>query len=74
MSSYVTEKIDHPIRTVNGVPIQVSELVWTNGGRSFDVFVVVNEDVLDYSAVCLTMSASLDDYPTDAQIIDLLDS
>lgn len=71
---HITENISHPISKINGVLIQVNERIWTDGRRSFDVFMVGSMDILDYSDICLTVNESFDSYPTDAQIANLLNN
>lgn len=58
----VIDEIDHGTRTVAGVEVKITELVW-NGtdGRSFEV-----ERVSD--GECLTMDEAFDDMPGDDAI------
>lgn len=58
-----TAEIDREPITVDDVEYQVTEIIWKNGGRSFDVY---KGDKL------LTEDESLDEYPTAEQIRDLV--
>lgn len=57
-------------RTVAGVKVQVWELIWRSGGRSYDVTVNTGENQEDQNE--LTTEESFDTVPTDEQITDLL--
>lgn len=52
-------------RFVAGIPIYIERLDWRSGGVSFDVFDAVTDE-------CLTLQASFDAVPSDAQIVALL--
>ncbi|MBI1758145.1 MAG: hypothetical protein HYR62_02805 [Actinobacteria bacterium] len=58
-------RIDHGTRTIDGVPVRVTELVWPDGGRSVEVH---RTD----TAVDLTADGCFDTPPTDTQIRALL--
>lgn len=61
----VVEEIGHGTRTVAGTVVRVTELVWDDGGRSFEVH--RQDDGTD-----LTTDQCFDALPTDAQIAALL--
>lgn len=61
-------EIFHPEQIVNGTQIQVVELVWKDGGQSFDVYKTKDLGLM----VLLTDDESFDNYPTDEQIANLL--
>jgi hypothetical protein len=59
------ERIDRESPLVAGVPVRITELVWPDQRRSFEVHLVDGD-------VDLTADGCFDDPPTDAQIRDLL--
>jgi hypothetical protein len=59
-------EVDRGRRVVAGVPVRVTELVWPDEGRSFQVYLVDGD-------VDLTENGCFDTMPTDAQITALLD-
>ena len=61
-------EVFHPEQTVNGATVQVVELVWADGGRSFDVYEVKEFGLM----LLLTEAESFDCYPTYEQISALL--
>jgi hypothetical protein len=62
----IVKTVDRGLRVVADVEVQVTELLWTDGGHSFEVHRVdTGEDV--------TEDGCFDDPPTDEQIKDLLD-
>ncbi len=64
--SKIVSRVEHGTRVVAGVQVQVTELLWTDAGHSFEVHRVdTGED--------LTEDGCFDDLPTDDQIEDLLD-
>jgi hypothetical protein len=63
------QEIIHPIQSVNNVKIQVIELAWFSGGKSFDVYAVSDGGTV---GDCLTEVESFDTYPTDEQIANVL--
>lgn len=58
---------EHTPRTVAGVDVAVTELVWDDNGRSFEVHRL--DDGTD-----LTEAECFDDHPTDTEITALLQS
>jgi hypothetical protein len=60
-------EVFHPEQTVNGVRFQVVELVWKDGGRSFDVYRTEGLGLM----LLLTEGWSFDNYPTDEQIFGM---
>lgn len=63
--SRIIRRIDRGTRTVDGVTVQISELVWDDEGRSFEVHRAdTGED--------LTVDGCFDVWPTHEQIADLL--
>jgi hypothetical protein len=63
----VTEMV-YPITTINFATVRVLEQIWSDGGKSFDVYTCdANGDLTD----CLTQTESFDSYPTAEQIADL---
>jgi hypothetical protein len=65
--SRIIRQIDRGTRSVDGVQVQIIELVWQDEGRSFEVH---RTD----TGADLTEDGCLDLWPTDAQIGDLLRS
>jgi len=63
--SRIIRHIDRGTRTVDGVEVQISELVWDDEGRSFEVH---RAD----TGIDLTVDGCFDTWPTDEQIADLL--
>jgi hypothetical protein len=63
--SRIIREIDRGTRTVDGVHITITELVWDDEGRSFEVH---RTD----TGADLTEDGCFDTWPTDAQITDLL--
>ncbi len=61
----VTREIDRGTRTVDGVQVQITELVWADEGRSFEVH---RTD----TGADLTEDGCFDTWPTDEEITDLL--
>ena len=62
----IVKTVDRGLRVVADVEVQVTELLWTDGGHSFEVHRVdTGED--------LTEDGCFDDPPTDEQIEALLD-
>jgi hypothetical protein len=61
----IVARVDHGHRTVEGTEVEVWELTWNGGGRSFEVIRV--SDGKD-----LTEQGAFDTLPTDEQIADLL--
>jgi hypothetical protein len=61
----VIDQVDWGVRSVGGVAVRITELVWNGGARSFDVLRVADD-------ADLTEDGSFDAFPTDAQISDLL--
>ena len=57
----IIREIDRGTRVVAGVDVRITELVWDNGGRSFDVHRTDND-------APLTEDESFDEPPTDQQI------
>jgi hypothetical protein len=64
--SKIVSRVDRGTRVVAGVEVRVTDLLWTNGGHSFEVHRVD-------TGVDLTEDGCFDDPPTDEQIEDLLD-
>jgi hypothetical protein len=65
--SHIIREIDRGTRTVNGVQVHITELVWHDEGRSFEVH---RTD----TGADLTEDGCFDTWPTDAQITELLRS
>jgi hypothetical protein len=65
--SRIIREIDRGTRTVDGVEVQITELVWQDEARSFEVH---RTD----TGADLTADGCFDTWPTDAQIADLLRS
>lgn len=63
----VKTEIEHEPQTVGGVDVYVIELVWDDGGRSFDVYRAKD-------GMCLTGSGSFDAMPTTEQIQEVLEN
>lgn len=63
----IIRTIEHATRTVAGVDVAVTELVWDDEGRSFEVHRL--DDGTD-----LTEAACFDGHPSDAEITALLSS
>jgi hypothetical protein len=63
--SRIIREIDRGTRTVDGVPVTITEVVWDDDGRSFEVR---RAD----TGADLTTDGCFDAWPTDAQIVDLL--
>ncbi len=61
----IIREIDRGTRTVNGVQVHITELVWHDEGRSFEVH---RTD----TGADLTEDGCFDTWPTDDQIADLL--
>jgi hypothetical protein len=61
----VIDETEFPERYVNGVPVIVRRLIWNGGGLSFEV---VRTD----TGADLTEDNAFDSFPTDADIIPLL--
>jgi hypothetical protein len=61
----VLRGIDRGTRTIDDIRVQLTELVWDDGARSFDVR---RTD----TGVDLTEDGCFDTWPTDAQIAELL--
>lgn len=64
----IVSEVDHGARTVAGTLVRVTELIWDNGGRSFEV----HATGLPGDDVDLTQDGCFDALPTDAQIRALL--
>lgn len=64
--SRIVETIDRGTRTVNGVQVQIYELVWNDHARSFEVYRTSDEKDL-------TVDGCFDSMPTDAQIEGVLE-
>jgi hypothetical protein len=58
---------DHGKRIVKGVEVQINELIWADGGRSFEVFRTKDEEDL-------TIDGCFDELPTNKQIEALFDA
>ncbi len=63
--STIVRSIDRGIRVVAGVEVRVTELVWADGGASFEVHRIDTGDDL-------TEDGCFDQPPTDKQIENLL--
>ncbi|ROO52763.1 hypothetical protein EDC02_7704 [Micromonospora sp. Llam0] len=63
--SRIVREIDRGTRTVDGVQAQITEVVWADEGRNFEVH---RTDIGDD----LTENGCFDTLPTDAQITALL--
>ena len=61
----VLGEFDRGIRIVAGVEVRITELVWDDGGRGYEVYRL--------DAELLTVDESFDHIPTDEQITALLD-
>ena len=59
--------LDCGMYTVNDTVVQITELVWADGGRSFEVWRVSDE-------ADLTSNECFDEFPTDEQIAAVLDA
>jgi hypothetical protein len=59
----VVNEINHGTREVDGVTVKIKELVWTDGGRSFEVWKGQDD---------LTIGECFDAFPTDMEIRKLL--
>jgi len=57
---------DRGKRTVNGVEVQITELIWPDGGRSFELVRVADE-------TDLTPNECFDNLPSDGQIATALE-
>lgn len=60
----IIREIDRGTRSINSTEITLTELVWDNGGRSFDVHLT--------DGTMLTELESFDTMPGDEQLLDLL--
>jgi hypothetical protein len=63
--SRIIRTVDRGTRIVDGVEVQITELVWDDEGRSFEVY---RTD----TGVDLTENGCFDIWPTDDQVADLL--
>jgi hypothetical protein len=63
--SRITRDIDRGTRTIDGIEVHLTELVWDDEGRGFEVR---RTD----TGVDLTQGGCFDTWPTDDQIADLL--
>jgi len=61
----VIREIDRGTRTINAICVTVTELVWDDGGRSFDAHLA--------DGTLLTEAETFDAAPDEAQLLDLLD-
>ncbi|HZM82164.1 MAG TPA: hypothetical protein VFC19_41120 [Candidatus Limnocylindrales bacterium] len=61
----IVREIDRGTRTIDNLPVIVTELVWDDAGRSFDVHFT--------DGTLLTELESFDAAPDDAQLLNLLD-
>lgn len=72
--SKISETKTHPVKMIDGILVQVTEITWDNGGKSFDVDEVTvdqeTQEVLDNEE--LTIAESFDTYPTDDEIRSVL--
>lgn len=62
----VIREIDRGTRTIDNLLVTVTELVWDDGGRSFDAH-------LTGDGTLLTELESFDTEPDDAQLLNLFD-
>lgn len=62
--SRIHRRTNRGIRTIDTHQITITELVWTDGGRSFEAHLADGTD--------LTEDGCFDEHPTDAQLRDLL--
>lgn len=62
--STIVRRIDRGVRTIDTSHITITELVWADGGRSFEAHLADGTD--------LTEDGCFDEYPTDAQLRELL--
>lgn len=60
------KSVDHGTKTVNGTLVQITQLIWPDGGSSFEVIRVADEEEL-------TSEGCFDDYPTCYQIKALME-
>ncbi|MEU1811063.1 hypothetical protein [Micromonospora aurantiaca (nom. illeg.)] len=63
--SRIVREIDRGTRTVDGIQVQITEVVWADEARSFEVHRTDTGDDL-------TENGCFDTWPTDAQITTLL--
>jgi hypothetical protein len=64
--SHILRSVPRGARVIDGITLQITELIWTDEGRSFEVHRLdTGED--------LTVDGYFDLFPTDAQLADLLD-
>jgi hypothetical protein len=63
--SRVVRDIDRGTRTIDGIDLHLTELVWDDGGRSFEVRRTDTD-------TDLTEDGCLDTWPTDEQLANLL--
>jgi hypothetical protein len=61
----IIREIDRGTRTIDTVPVTVTELIWHDGARSFDAHLA--------DGTLLTELESFDTAPDDAQLLDVLD-
>jgi hypothetical protein len=74
-SKRVVNEFEHGTRAVAGTLVRITELVWNDGGRSFEVHLAgrITEAALgDQHDTDLTQDGCFDVMPTDAQIAALL--
>jgi hypothetical protein len=64
--SHVLRTVPRGARVIDGVTLQITELIWTDEGRSFAVHRLDSGDDL-------TVDGWFDLFPTDVQLADLLD-
>jgi hypothetical protein len=63
-------EINHPVQRISGRLIQVIELIWHDNSRSFEIYEIAPDGILD----CLNDNVPFNSYPTNAQIINLFNS
>ncbi|AXH93606.1 hypothetical protein ACFWDZ_08470 [Micromonospora aurantiaca] len=63
--SRVIRDIDRGVRTIDGIDLHLTELVWDDGGRSFEVRRTDTD-------ADLTEDGCLDTWPTDEHLANLL--
>jgi hypothetical protein len=61
----ILEETSRGLVTVDGVEVEIYELLWNGGGRSYDVY---RTD----TGACLTEDESLDEMPGHGQLATLL--
>jgi hypothetical protein len=62
--STIIRSIDHGVRTIDTCQVTITELVWADGGRSFEAHLADGTD--------LTQDGCFDEYPNDEQLRELL--